>query len=128
MDTELFDLCKEVYKRFPEWNNTDIRFGNGDMSWIKRKGADMKTTDIPLYTSDYILEKLVIANLKTELGIKQVHLIKEDDGNYRAFCPYVTNVGYADTPLKALLKLVIVLDDINQLPKSPKEDPLQGGK
>ncbi|QEX10943.1 hypothetical protein F6X56_15070 [Rhodococcus erythropolis] len=101
-DQELFELCKEVYKRFPEWKT-------GRHIWsMKRpvicKGDDfMDGMSFPLYTSDYLLEKL-----------QSLMLIQLDNAAGRWRAEYSDNAGfstavYADTPLKALLKLVIAL-------------------
>lgn len=104
MDQELFDLCKEVYKRFPEWNDTLTLFdgeGYTRQPSFKKMLFDDET---PLYTSDYILEKLPNASYqldKTRGGIKLTSFYTDEKWE----------TTHADTPLKALLKLVIALDD-----------------
>lgn len=131
MDNELFELCKEVYKR-TEWEDTDYvwalkPYSSDDDYEIKswesilksHNGYFLAKTCKPLYTSDYLLEKL------------PRDLVTEDDHTY--LCVNVslldkwaayygdaagnkgTEVQRADTPLKALLKLAIALDDAGEL-------------
>ena len=142
MDTELFELCKEVYKRtgweLEDGILVDYRFGgtykndfmNKKLSvWKKQleeykeayKVSDAKASEqfafAPLYTSDYLLEKLPKTRMDSDyngnwnMGI-QWHS-EEKGWNYfvGAFN------GYGDTPLKALLKLSIALDNAKELNK-----------
>ncbi|MCZ4548195.1 hypothetical protein BS618_32935 [Rhodococcus erythropolis] len=111
MDEELFELCKEVYKRFPEWGvdykNVHKCFEDGQVfdGWI--------TGFTPLYTSDYLLEKL--HGILFKRSRKVISIIFEEDGTYSIDADDIykgprLNVENGDTPLKALLKLVIALD------------------
>ena len=113
MDEELFELCREVYKRFPEWKT-------GRHIWsMKRpvicKGDDfMDGMSFPLYTSDYLLEKLGDAELQ-EVSLYRCHH-HDSSMNWCAIYDEQEFGGaklfeYHDTPLKALLKLAIALDD-----------------
>lgn len=126
MDEELYKLCSEVYKRFPEWKT-------GRHIWsMKRpvicKGDDfMDGMSFPLYTSDYLLEKLPnelkrsddqygalwgMKNLTQMLdGVWDASYRFEDEMNppdYKYSCE-------SDTPLKALLKLTIALSEAGEL-------------
>ena len=67
-DNELFELCKSVYEK-TGFKNTDFhyRFGITENTIIKSStnynyvlvaGLSYSDLDIPLYTSDYLLEKL----------------------------------------------------------------------
>lgn len=111
IDQELFELCKEVYKR-TGWENTEY-------SWYRfADGIAIGSSDLPperweewlcrAYTSDYLLEKLPIhTSLRKPLnGI---------GGGYEAeWYKVTTQEKYYEfdyTPLKALLKLVIALSD-----------------
>lgn len=103
MDNELFELCKEVYKRHHYWADTDMIFG-------KEVGRDWrimpltlrvpKRNRIPLYTSDYLLEKL---------QEKYDVVLSNDERVWRAMNKRAQILFEADTPLKALLKLTIEL-------------------
>ncbi|KIM16577.1 hypothetical protein QV65_13050 [Rhodococcus erythropolis] len=98
MDEELFELCKEVYKRFPEWNDTrdfwwwdkrlytpdDKSVSNGfELSEYMHNQfiVDDKQEGMPAYNSDYLLEKL-----PTKLAYNNAeyfyYLEKFDDGSY----------------------------------------------
>ena len=103
-DNELFELCKQVYK-LTGWKPTDWRHGDSNGQ--------------PLYTSDYLLEKLPgqFGN-RGSSSVQCLRLAKSTQG-------YL--VGYigidlvwwleclADTPLKALLKLTIALSEAGEL-------------
>ena len=117
MNDELLELCKEVYEK-TGWNNRENQIDSSGIihGQLKYWGA------VPLYTSDYLLEKLP-------------HKITNRVGHYLEVCPVTPNgfkwwrasytyepfAQYADTPLKALLKLVIALDEIPELDKQIKE-------
>lgn len=101
MDNELFELCREVYEK------TGWIIDNADF-WVGEP--------VPLYTSDYLLEKLP-KNIKDGSDFIWAWLSMDclgDDGwqfGYRkgAAAPLIKAIS--DTPFKALLKLVIALDD-----------------
>lgn len=143
IDNELFELCKEVYDRFPEWNDADFWYSeNGENKlyypeWVRKKDPrrnqpkyltanglpDMKNNfanwDIPLYTSDYLLEKLpkfspFAKDAYLTVMEKQTPKDKREDFYWTA--GYFSGLGWghtgqSDTPLKSLLRLVIALDD-----------------
>lgn len=55
-----YELCKEVYKRKPEWYGDSFGFHYTDLfgegNYKRMRGAN--GTSIPEHTSDYLLEKL----------------------------------------------------------------------
>jgi hypothetical protein len=114
MDTELFELCKEVYKR-TRWQPTG--YFDGDYV-VTQEDADAGGYDDdqlkPLYTSDYLLEKLP-SKLDGNL------LLEADGSAADKWCAYydsmpVKIIAFHElTPLKALLKLTIALHDAGEL-------------
>lgn len=116
-DKELFELCKEVYKRFPEWEDAYLNaIDKKGQIWDKDAAWTYSDHYVPLYTSDYLLEKL-----PHRIPNRPVHFV----GRYLEVCPVTPNsvkgwratyinepfTQYADTPLKALLKLTLALND-----------------
>lgn len=126
-DNELFELCKEVSER-TEWLPEDC-------DWWFYSATDLTVYDlvkhddyykfisvyepkgyVPLYTSDYLLEKLTNVTLDHDTDNSQ-------DGSWSAKVLIPENntkdkVGeleFADTPLKALLKLTIALHRAGEL-------------
>lgn len=116
MDNELFELCKKVYERTKDtWGWTD------EMQWIevnhfgevsifpKWRSLSDNSAEVqkhaPLYTSDYLLEKLPqgVSVYKEQLAYA-----------YNAGLPKVER-QVSDTPLKALLKLTIALHESGEL-------------
>lgn len=132
---ELFELCKEVYERFPEWGfkveELDYFFPpkNRPTEWRKTTGyarkpvhrvdwfakhTDWEIDGIPLYTSDYLLEKLPIYTVITK------RLIQEEGRDFSVRFTVSSDhesgkVFYSDTPLKALLKLVLALKENGEI-------------
>lgn len=104
MDQELFDLCKEVYKRTGwygdmfGWFYTDLFSKNEYKRMRGRNGSS-----IPEYTSDYLLEKLPWSTVCSGPNM----------GMFGAWMNGKTKETFneADTPLKALLRLVIALHE-----------------
>lgn len=103
-DTELFDLCKEVYKR-TGWYEPGILLGH-----TERTDKDRRGVWSPIYTSDYLLEKL-----KGIVGSFNLCPQAKGDWVLLANANFEEKGYYADSPLKALLKLVIALDDAKEL-------------
>ena len=128
MDTELFELCKEVYKR-TGWDDKGNCSPLYRHYWKHHNQEDseavlctyMGTIDprdeaikiCPLYTSDYLLEKLPE---RTE-RIEDTAMLGRATNNDGWSVVYRDFVCLADTPLKALLKLTIALDDAKELSK-----------
>lgn len=134
-DPELFELCKEVHKR-TKWDDETLT-----NSWKRLISHDMKqwrdwfiagynnhTNDfsektVPLYTSDYLLEKLP-SHLNENNETYYLTLEKMNDQSYTASYGYV-DIGQvdhpkikpeiADTPLAALLKLTIKLHENGEI-------------
>lgn len=130
---ELFELCKEVYER-TKWGRMDngsptdeyyvanpvsIRLNKPDVveGWQIWRWEDFgesgrlhyklgKEQAYPLYTSDYLLEKLPFP---TEIGCDSFTWI----GKYENRGKQVWE--RADTPLKALLRLTLKLHEENIL-------------
>lgn len=133
--TELFELCKEVSQR-TGWDAEDLHDylrlhkPNGHIevvnkySWLADKERYSNSPQTPrfnaenevviLYTSDYILEKLPPKYRGAWLSVYPM----DKQGTWGA--GYETEeegliADWSDTPLKALLKLVIALDDAGEL-------------
>ena len=125
MDKELFELCKEVYEQ-TSWKAGDWFYERTD----PRSRVPLKTLgrpDVgfhldnfdrlcPLYTSDYLLEKL-------PKGIRGDYLNIFSAGTTSWYALYGRTTtaketglyGESDTPLKALLKLTIALHEAGEL-------------
>lgn len=108
MNNELFELCKEVYKQ-TEWDD--------DSLWHKTYEDYRPDLDIsvPIYTSDYLLEKMQITS-GWKHGRFYLECCRDDINGIRWEASYnslrsdfPTSMGR--TPLKALLKLVLALND-----------------
>ena len=123
---ELFELCKEVYRRHQFWAGTDMIFG-------KEVGRDWrimpltlripKHNRIPLYTSDYLLEKLPPV-VQDSYDKKFRHIQMWINGDGEAIACYVepydkefrgAYIAESDSMLKALLKLTIALSEAGEL-------------
>ena len=116
--SELLELCKEVYRRHQFWAGTDMIFG-------KEVGRDWrimpltfripKRNRIPLYTSDYLLEKLP-STIKNEFDGDDDYLIlyKKSGSWYADYMGQFLRCK-GDTPLIALLRLTIVLSKEGEL-------------
>lgn len=130
MDTELFELCKEVYER-TRWKNVRDLYFNSSIGWtLSDFGKDVKDANealedepgdwLPLYTSDYLLDRLCEHRGKAGVTVYHVHSTMQWEAFYagKSF-DYGTDGQHwdtqADTPLKALLKLTIALDDAGEL-------------
>lgn len=107
MDNELFELCKDVYEK-TNWESEDSKWfiqGDDDKEpWLgNHQSTIVGYVDIsPLYTSDYLLEKLRSGGTIVSVTARY------NDESWCAF--HLDEIDcYADTPLKALLKLTIEL-------------------
>lgn len=129
-DKELFDLCKQVYEA-TGWGLV-LGMLHFDADGIKtmrsyRDGIAFTKGCTPLYTSDYLLEKLPPALwvYSSKEGRKLVHLLniaRQGDGNSVALyeIPYDEEFRGAyqsrsETTLKALLKLTLALHEAGEL-------------
>ena len=114
MNDELFELCREVYRltcwRVPISERPVEYWVQHDDEWVLEYGTvGMPVVDggvVPLYTSDYLLEKL--------LPITSIQLKRKANGDIRLFYfpekPDYATYDY-DTPLKCLLALTIALSE-----------------
>ena len=126
--SELYELCKEVYER-TGWRDTpgyiqpfgqNVNFPN----WFDE--TITKDHDIaPLYTSDYLLEKLPRtvrfygdpASMSGS-GYSYLSIERPVASNWCAsyrYEGYPMHCGFGDTPLKALLRLTIALSEAGEL-------------
>ena len=117
MDNELFELCNEVYKR-TGWTTAD--WWSKDKSTVLTTGGKTDAVDCPIYDSDYLLEKLPqqVKHYYFELVPGPV---EETDNGWIARYKEPIHDGQftaagSDTPLKALLRLAIALDDAGVKP------------
>lgn len=119
---ELFELCRQVYEatgwtmdKAPMFHN--VAGGLAVISWedyYSGKYTSVPPYPIPLYTSDYLLEKLPkVLWLNSTTSAK---LFMDATGHFGGFMFYyaltggvIKCLGEADTPLKALLKLTLEL-------------------
>ena len=126
---ELFELCKQAYEatgwkytigKFHDDGSYDGYVGHRGIAYTPNpQNAEWLPKNIPLYTSDYLLEKLqkvVIANERyigifvTEYDYVAQETLCDDEGAEREIRNY-----HGDTPLKALLKLTIALLEAGEL-------------
>ncbi|RAN77980.1 hypothetical protein B5P43_18285 [Bacillus sp. SRB_336] len=114
MDQELFELCKEVYER-TGWNEMKFFHSKYGLLYITQLPSITDGDDefTPSYTSDYLLEKL--PEIVTTRGSSDFLHLKKSHGEYHAYYSFKRRNPTSDTPLKALLKLVIALDDAGEL-------------
>jgi hypothetical protein len=110
--SELFELCKKVYER-TKWDNYCEYWSFGGEYTVHKDSMtsiEVQTAIIPLYTSDYLLEKL--------LPITSIQLKRKANGGIRLFY-FPEKPDYAiydyDTPLKCLLALTIALSEAGEL-------------
>lgn len=109
--SELFELCKEVYKR-TGWQQKGTRMIFNDAD----DGAGLyKHLEGYLYTLDYLLEKLPDTLPQGELFVgKWGHSYWR--AGYFDYEPAWSDLrDFSDTPLKALLKLTIALSEAGEL-------------
>lgn len=116
IDNELFELCKEVYER-TDWDDSDLSFYHNTVAstvppnYEIVENREYHHVEALLYTSDYLLEKLP-AKVN---GVKLWMSKDPDSDNYFAWYwdgyEHSEYGVHSDTLLKALIKLVIALDD-----------------
>ena len=95
--SELFKLCKKVYEK-TGWKPTDWQHGIEDGQ--------------PLYTSDYLLEKLPVCVVEKYQQVDNKWAYSAKSYSYEK---HMRLTEYEETPLKALLKLTIVLSKEGEL-------------
>jgi len=110
MDEELFDLCREVSDK-TGWHSKDLR--------LLGRGVKDVVEMFPLYTSDFILEKLPKYIAKPTTAYLTVMVGHSSGGYIAGFYQRVPRHWFhsqsADTPLKSLLKLTIALHEAKEL-------------
>ena len=114
--SELYELCKEVYKR-TGWNDSRLL----DFRTIRMyESEELETTVteyglVPLYNSDYLLEKLP-PTVKNSFDGDDDYLILYKKSK-RWYADYMGQFMRceSDTALKALLKLTIALSEAGEL-------------
>ena len=108
--SELYELCKGVYELFPFWAGTDMIYGkeqDGNWRIMPLTLSIPKRDRIPLYTSDYLLEKLPLVSVE-KWNNEWIAASGRDTDSPKYGC-------IDDTPLKALLKLTIALSEAGEL-------------
>ena len=136
MDNELFDLCKQVYEKtgwkdtFAVYEQTDgIPLGTPYVSYpeLERKYGLWSTQEMkkqtPLYTTDYLLEKLPSVVQDTDDKIFRVITmwINGDGSTHAGYAePYAHDDKYAhsqtsDKMVDTLLKLTLELSEDGKL-------------
>ena len=120
--SELFELCKEVYELFPFWAGTDMIYGkeqDGDWKIMPLTLSIPKRNRIPLYTSDYLLEKLqswFYDMGASDFGQFSVTILADACiAKVRSHDDDFSEQASADTLLLALLKLTIALSEAGEL-------------
>lgn len=117
--SELFELCKKVYE-LTEWGDMQ----NRSHTWTKINEKNKPQSLCPLYTSDYLLEKLPEYVIEYDSYYEQdisnyLCVMKVPDGYVALYdglsLAHKVKVQRADTPLKALLKLTIALSEAGEL-------------
>ena len=111
-DTELFDLCREVYKK-TKWG----QYGDEGLDYYPQPKA------YPKYTSDYLLEKLplIIEQRDTSPSDYFFELSPGFAGDTKWLAKYQDiNEGqlvaeYGATAVEALLKLTLALNEVGEL-------------
>lgn len=132
--SELYELCKKVYE-LTEWRGEDGFITTIGGKWIRdyKKGWYDETIEAdnfyPLYTSDYLLEKLPkelerkdgqYGASRGTVDLTRLRLVDVDwEASYR-FEDEMNPADFkyasvSDTPLKALLKLTIALSEAGEL-------------
>ena len=134
-DEELFKLCQEVHRRTKwqpvrnieagsYWVDFDPRRSFKDGEWHLVHGLhgvrdESGEHQVPLYTSDYLLEKL--PQDMTNDGDVYPFTLYRGKWSKQWLAGYEGYFGGqndpCDTPLKALLKLTIALDEARELTK-----------
>lgn len=122
MDNELFTLCKHLYERTGWAPNSPGWYRESDVVTTGSDGPFIQSYKVretmPLYTSDYLLEKLP-GNI-TVAVLKDVVHHREGEKRWITNRYSAHNLGsltsnWQDTPLKALLKLTIALLDAGEV-------------
>ena len=113
--SELHELCKEVYEN-TNWGYTEksIDFASQEvMKSAFNKGLEHEKGIVyPLYTSDYLLEKLPVCVVEKYQQVDNKWAYSAKSYSYEK---RMRLTEYEETPLKALLKLTIALSEAGEL-------------
>jgi hypothetical protein len=119
---ELRELCAKVYE-VTIWDDDSLRHWLGDEIFDRRlfqsdtDDEHPESSYCPLYTSDYIL-----VNLPNGIKGNYINIFNAGINSWYALYGRTTTAkdtglyGESSTPLKALLKLTIALDNAGELP------------
>lgn len=118
MEDKLFQLCKSVYEK-TGWKTT---ISPSIPGWYVIADEHYDTIAVPKYTSDYLLEKLP-KNVRDTYGVRVSGLKMEHASNGWYF--FYGELGQdsegylsvGDTPLIALLRLALALQEAGELTK-----------
>lgn len=113
---EVFELCKQVYEatgwkytigKFHDDGSYDGYVGHGGVAYTPNpQDSEWLPKNIPLYTSDYLLEKLPVGTNISKTNTNTT----EPSIYYSATCRN-NGIHQGGTPLQALLKLTISLHE-----------------
>lgn len=134
MDKEVYELCKQVYEATKwvdeDWKQPYMYIIEGETeikyspSWFSHLSFSVKNPikfeKVPLYTSDYLLEKLPkkLRIMEVTYWLTLSPMDKNDWGvsyEHDDTLTYSDTFHFANTPLKALLKLCLALKDAGEL-------------
>jgi hypothetical protein len=106
MGGELFELCKEVFNKLT-WDDISLN------DWGDKLNEYGQL--VPLYTSDYLLEKLPTRLQQGELFVGKWGVSYWRAGYFNYDPAWSELRAFDTTPLKALLKLTIALHEAGEL-------------
>lgn len=120
--SELYRLCKDVYRR-TKWDDYCEYWSFGGEYTVDKDSMtsiETQTAIIPLYTTDYLLEKLsaITDHVSVQRSNKiSIDASNDEKGNWYAHYWFKSRRVQvkSDTPLKALLKLTIALSEAGEL-------------
>ena len=117
-DTELFELCRKVFAETSFDSKTEywLHDGSGTVRARDMNSEQYMTATVPLYTSDYLMEKLP-NQLHKDSRIHYLTLSAKYGDEFKA--NYITPTGVLyffmepgeNTSLKALLRLTLALKE-----------------
>lgn len=122
--SELYELCKEVYERTGWEDVSALTDAEGKLLSPGYLGGRLYKEFVPLYTSDYLLEKLPEYVIEYDSYHEQdicnyLCVMKVPDGYVARYdglsLAHKVKVQRSDTPLKSLLKLTLALHEAGKL-------------
>lgn len=110
---ELFELCKQVYE-VTKWDDVESYINESEDYVNPSSDVIDPVIHTPLYTSDYLLEKLP----RTQEMFGNTTYLTVQGVNIDQWCASYDHIEgqsfkgqFADTPLKSLLKLTLKLHE-----------------